>query len=172
MVVGWSKINHEGSYSGNYIGPVTVDKVDNAGTWRSFQVYVKKGENDIASTIAEVSHALKVQFPHSVKCDINVEERRARISRIELYNIGNKEIPAGWRSQIHILSGIDRRYALIDTIVLPTILPGIVVPLGPYAAEVPYDIMNSQDEWNLEIYVTDPYGNRECLFRSLTVSFG
>ncbi len=50
MVIGWSKINHEGSYSGNYIGPVTVEKVDNAGTWRSFQVFVKTGGNEEEQT--------------------------------------------------------------------------------------------------------------------------
>jgi hypothetical protein len=122
-------------------------------------------------TLEVVIGALKIQFSYAVKCSVDRQDRKARIGRMELKNTGDLTIPAGWRTKIGLLQGINRRVTLLDTIVLPTIPPGIIVPIGPYAADVPRDIAKSEDEWHLELYILDPQGNEELLFRSPNISF-
>lgn len=133
-----------------------------------------KGGGETAGTamiIQEVADALSIQFPHAVRCEIDLQKRKAQIGRIELRNTSSKIILGGWRAKIAVVSGIDRRFTLVDTIVLPTIAAKFTAPLGPYEADIPRDLIKSEDEWNLELYIVDPQNNQELLFKSPAVSF-
>lgn len=122
--------------------------------------------------VDDITEILEVQFPHAVTCEINLDERKARIPRFELKLKGNRPIAAGWTAQIAIVQDINRRYTLRDAIVLPMIAPskkGFAVEGG--TADIPGDIAGSHDEWALEWYITDPYQESVLLFRSEAVSF-
>lgn len=117
------------------------------------------------------SDVLKVQFPYAVTCEVSRQVRKAQIGRIELKNTGEKVIPSGWRAKITLLRPIDFRITLIDTIIMPSILPNILVPIGPFVVDVPRDIVKSEDKWHLELYIVNPQGNEYLIFRSPSVQF-
>jgi hypothetical protein len=114
---------------------------------------------------------LQIQFPDAVVCGVIKERKAVQIGRIEVKNGGKKAIPAGWRAKIGLLRPINFRITLTDAIILPTIQPGSVVPMGPFIVEVPHDTFASKDLWNIELYVLDPNGSERLLFRSASLSF-
>lgn len=118
-----------------------------------------------------LENVLEVRFPHTVKCEIDIQNRTARVGRMEIILKDERYQMMGWRAKIVLLRGIDHRVTLDDTIVLNTIVPGVICPIGPYSTEIPRDIIKSEDEWNLELYVVDPYNNQALIHRSPNVSF-
>lgn len=135
---------------------------------------MQESKYEKAFKIDQLKDEFEVKFPHSVSCEVDVQNRTARIGRIEVVLKSDQYyIPAGWRVSIKLLRGIDYRITVIDTIPLHTIMPEIVCPIGPCVApEIPEDIVKSEDDWNLELYLVDPYNNEKCIFRSPNVSFG
>ena len=75
-------------------------------------------------------------------------------------------IPVSWHAKIDILIGIAWCVTIIDTLVLPTIAPGAIAYIGPFEANIPRNFPVSEDEWRLELYIVDPWGNEALLFRT------
>jgi hypothetical protein len=122
-------------------------------------------------TVNDVVDLISVEQAHSVACRITPRSRKASISRMQLKLRGTKAIPGGWRGKIAIVSGIDRRYTIVDTINLPRIEQGAVVPIGPFDAPIPRDVKRSRDKWSLKFYIADPHGGEAIIFKSPSVSF-
>lgn len=123
------------------------------------------------SEIGDLDEILTVRFPHAVKCEIDISKRTATVPRLELKLRGTRPIGAGWTAKIQVLSGINRRFTLGDAIVLPTITPGQIFPIGGGTTEIPNDLVRSHDEWSLEFYIVDPTQKSQIIYRSLAVSF-
>jgi hypothetical protein len=126
-----------------------------------------------AKRIEPVKESLRVRFPHAVGCEIDVHNRTAKIDRMEL-ELKDRQwyIPGGWRAKIGLLRGINHRVTLIDNETLPRIEPREICPIGPFdAPNIPRDIIQSEDEWHLELYVVDPHNSEACIFKSPEVSF-
>ncbi len=131
----------------------------------------RRGEANVSPATDTWSGTLQVQFPNALVYTFVPVHRKLRIGRIELKNNGQRAIPAGWRGKIGLLRPVDFRVTLVDTIVLPGMPPGVLIPIGPFSADVPQDIVRSKDAWHWELYVIDPAGNEELLFRSAGITF-
>lgn len=133
---------------------------------------MQKYQSEKALKIAQIKDDFTIKFPHAVKCKIDVQQGTAKIGRIQVELKSERYfIPAGWRAKISLLCGIDRRITVTDTENMPSIMPRVLCPIGPFEAKVPKDILKSEDDWNLELYLIDPFNNEECIFKSASVAF-
>lgn len=114
---------------------------------------------------------IQVLFSHTIAVDISRQDRKAQIGRIELKNTGEEVIPAGWTAKIVFWRPIDYRVTVLDSIVMPTILPDKTKQIGPITVEIPYDICQSHDKWNVELYVVDEQDHEKLLWRSSSFLF-
>jgi hypothetical protein len=131
----------------------------------------KDSQKGVRLTLMELVDALAVRFPQEVQYHIDLHNQKMWIDQIELKNTSEKAIPAGEFIKLYLLRGIDYRVRLVDKDVLPAIMPGASILVGPFESEIPVDIIASHQDWNLAFYILDSMGNEALLFRSGSVSF-